>query len=69
MAGKKPLHPAPTLTQSAIKSDTAVKVPQPVVQLSDSLLWLAPWAHHVIWANLACLCVPLRRQEGIGYGW
>jgi len=22
----------------------------------------------IIWANLACLCVPARRQEDIGYG-
>lgn len=42
------LHPAPTVPQSAIKSDTAAKMPQPVAQLSGSLLWLVPWAHHVI---------------------
>jgi hypothetical protein len=48
MAGKRPLHPAPTLPQPSIKSDTPAKVPQPVAQLSGSLLWLVPWAHHVI---------------------
>jgi predicted nuclease of restriction endonuclease-like (RecB) superfamily len=42
------LHPAPTLPQPAIKSDSAEKVPQPVAQLSSALLWLVPWAHHVV---------------------
>ena len=42
------LQPPPTLPQPAIKSDTAEKVPQPVAQLSGSLLWLVPWAHHAI---------------------
>jgi predicted nuclease of restriction endonuclease-like (RecB) superfamily len=42
------IHFEPTLAQPAIKNDTAAKVPQPVAQLSGSLLWLVPWAHHVI---------------------
>jgi predicted nuclease of restriction endonuclease-like (RecB) superfamily len=42
------LHSAPTSPQSVIKTGQAVKVPQPVAQLSGSLLWLVPWAHHVI---------------------
>ncbi len=37
----------PILPQPAAKADSA-KVPQPVAQLSGSLLWSVPWAHHVI---------------------
>lgn len=34
--------------ESAAPLPVSVKVPQPVAQLSESILWSVPWAHHVI---------------------
>ncbi len=34
--------------QAVAKLKTAEKVPQPAAQLPASLLWLVPWAHHVV---------------------
>ena len=34
--------------QPVAQTRVARKVPQAVAQMSDSLLWLLPWAHHVI---------------------
>jgi predicted nuclease of restriction endonuclease-like (RecB) superfamily len=40
--------PSTILPQVAAKLEDKEKVPQVAAQLSDSLLWLIPWFHHVI---------------------
>jgi len=41
-------EPAVILPQPAAKLIPTSKVPQPVAQLPEPLLWSVPWAHHVI---------------------
>ena len=41
-------EPSIILPQPVAKMSCPEKLPQPVAQLSGSLLWLLPWAHHVI---------------------
>lgn len=46
-------------------------VPQAVAQMPDSLLWLVPWAHHVILMDKVAE-IPLRRwymEQALGHGW
>lgn len=65
------LHVAPTLPEPAIKTDTAVKVPQPVALLSGSLLWLVPWAHHVILMDKVADLTSRRwyMEQALANGW
>jgi predicted nuclease of restriction endonuclease-like (RecB) superfamily len=41
-------EPSLILPQSVAKRSGQEKLPQPVAELSGSVLWLVPWAHHVI---------------------
>ena len=43
-----PLSAADKVPPLVAQMGSASKVPQPVARLPDSLLWLVPWAHHVI---------------------
>lgn len=40
--------PAEVLPQAVAKTKPSAKVPQPVAQITDSLLWSIPWSHHAM---------------------
>lgn len=42
------LQPQEKVPPMVAKSPTSGKVPRPAARLPDSLLWLVPWAHHII---------------------
>lgn len=66
---KIPVHEK--LPQPVAKLFPASKVPQAVAQMSDSLLWSIPWAHHVILMDKV-LDISIRRwymEQTIANGW
>jgi len=46
----EPISPQPVakLESSPVLQQPAAKVPQPVAEMAESLIWSVPWAHHVI---------------------
>lgn len=65
------LHIAPALPQTTLKTITDPKVPQPVAQFSGSLLWLVPWAHHVILMDKTADLAARRwyMEQALANGW
>jgi predicted nuclease of restriction endonuclease-like (RecB) superfamily len=65
------LQPQEKVPPMVAKSPTSEKVPQPAARLPDSLLWLIPWAHHVILMEKV-KDLPTRRwymEQALANGW
>lgn len=64
-------QPVAKLEPPPVSQQTAAKVPQPVAEMPESLIWSVPWAHHVI---LLEKVKPLEQRtwymrETLAHGW